>query len=107
VSKPVITTSGFGLGREQIEEWSDSVLCLSGMPHCGLSVDQVVVAPTDSSPVDDPGLDEVRDDPLRGPFGHADLFSDVPEPDVDVLGDAEKNLRVVREKRPRRRALAA
>ena len=35
VSKPVIAASGFGLGREQIEEWSDSVLGLGGMPHCG------------------------------------------------------------------------
>ena len=54
------------------------MLCLSGMPHCGFSVDQVVVAPTDPSAVDDPRVDEVGDDPLRGPFGHADPFSDAP-----------------------------
>ena len=80
---------------------------LSGMSHCRLSVDEVVVAATDSLAVDDPRLDEVCDDPLRGSFGYADLFSDVPEPDVDVLGDAEKDLRVVCEERPRRRALVA
>jgi hypothetical protein len=61
-----------------------------------------VVAATDSSPVDDPRLDEFCDDPLRGPFGYADLLGDVPEPDVDVFGDAEKDLRVVCEERPRR-----
>jgi hypothetical protein len=31
--------SGFGLGREEIEEWSDLVIGLSGMPHCRFSVD--------------------------------------------------------------------
>jgi hypothetical protein len=31
--------SGFGLGREKIEEWSDLVIGLSGMPHCRFSVD--------------------------------------------------------------------
>lgn len=96
-----------GSRREQIEEWSDSMFCLSDMPHCGLSVDQVVVAPTDPSPVEDPRLHEVCDDPLRGPFGHADPFSDVPEPDIDVFVDAEKDLRVVCQERPGRSILAA
>ena len=98
---------GLGLMREKIEQWADSMFCLSGMPHCGFSVDQVVVAPTDPSPVDDPRLDEVCDDPLGCPFGDPDLFSDVPEPDIDVLGDAEQNLCVVCEERPRGWALAA
>ena len=97
---------GTSLRREQIEEWPDSMFCLSGMPHCGFSVDQVVVAPTDPSPLDDLRLDEVGDDPLRGPFGHADPFSDVPEPDIDVFVDAEKDLRVVCQERPGRRTLA-
>ena len=66
------------------------MFCLSGVPHCGLSVDQVVVAPTDPSPVEDPRLHEVCDDPLRRPFGYADPFSDVPEPDIDVFVDAER-----------------
>jgi hypothetical protein len=35
------------------------MFCLSGVPHGGLSVDQVVVAPTDPSPVEDPRLHEV------------------------------------------------
>ena len=82
------------------------MFCLSGMPHCGSSVDQVVVAPTDPSPIDDPRLDEVCDDPLRGAFGYTDPFSDIPEPDIDVFVDAEKDLRVVCQERPGRRTVA-
>jgi hypothetical protein len=87
---------------EEIEEWPDLVFGLGGMTHGRFSVDQVVVAPADATPVDDFCLDEVGDDPLCGPLGDPDLFSDVPQPDVDVLGDAEKNLRVVCQERPSR-----
>ena len=75
---------------------------LGGMPHCRLAVDQVVVAAADAAAVDDFRLNEVCDDPLGCPFGDPDPFSDVPEPDVVVLGDAEKNLCVVGEERPSR-----
>ena len=92
---------------EEIEEWPDLMFGLGGMPHCRVSVDQVVVTAADTTAVDDPRLDEVCDDSLRGPFGDPDPFSDVPEPDVDVLGDAEKNLRVVCQERPRRRVVVA
>jgi hypothetical protein len=78
---------------------------LGGMSHRCLSVDQVVVAAADAAAVDDFRLDEVCDDPLGCPFGDPDPFGDVPESDVDVVGDAEKDLCVVREERPRRRVL--
>jgi hypothetical protein len=80
---------------------------LGGMSHRCLSVDQVVVAAADAAAVDDFRLNEVCHDPLGRPFGDPDPFSDVPEPDVAVLGDAEKNLCVVREERPRRWVLMA
>jgi hypothetical protein len=75
---------------------------LGGMSHRRLSVDQVVVAAADAATLNDFRLDQVCDDPLGCALGDPDLFSDVPEPDVHVLRDAEKNLCVVREERPRR-----
>ena len=43
---------------------------------------------------------EVSDDSLRGPLGDSDLVGDVPERDVDVLGDADEHLSVVRQEGP-------
>ena len=73
---------------------------LRDVAHRCLSVDQVVVAASDTAPIDDPCLDEFSDDSLRGPLGDSDLDGDVPERDVDVLGDAEEHLCVVRQEGP-------
>ena len=91
---------------EKIEERTDAIFGLSGMPHCSFSVDEVVVAPADPTPDDDFCVDEVGDDSLCGPLGDPDPFGDVPEPDIDVLGDAQKNLRVVRQEGPGRPRIA-
>jgi len=96
-----------GFWSEEIEEWPDLVLGLGGVSHCCASVDQVVVAASDSAPVDDVRVDEVCDDSLGGSFGDSDRLGDVPKPDVGVLRDAQEHLRVVREERPGRRVIVA
>ena len=73
---------------------------LGGVAHRCFAVDEVVVAAADAAAIDDPGLDEVGDDSLRGPLGDPDLVGDLPERDVDVLGDADEHLRVVRQEGP-------
>ena len=73
---------------------------LGDVAHRCPSVDEVVVAAADTAAIDDLCLDEVSDDSLRGPLGDSDLDRDVPERDVDVLGDADEHLRVVRQESP-------
>jgi hypothetical protein len=104
-----IRSAGVGLGfwSEEIEEWADLVLGLGCVSHCCASVDQVVVAASDSAPFDDVRVDEVCDDSLGGSFGDSDGLGDVPKPDVGVLRDAQEHLRVVREERPGRGAFVA
>ena len=96
-----------GFWSEEIEEWPDLVLGLGGVSHCCASVDQVVVASSDSASVDDVRFDEVGDDSLGRPLGDSDDLGDVSEPDVRVSRDAQKHLRVVREERPGRRVIIA
>jgi len=90
-----------GLGPEEIEEWPDLMVGLGGVAHCCVSVDEVVVAAADAAAIDDLCVDEVSDDSLRGPLGDSDLDRDVPERDVDVLGDAQEHLCVVGQEGPR------
>jgi hypothetical protein len=97
---------GFGFWSEEIEEWPDLVLGLRGVSHCCASVDQVVVASSDSASVDDVRFDEVCDDSLGRALGDSDDLGDVSEPDVGVLGDTQEYLRVVREERPGCRGLS-
>jgi len=94
------------LELEQIEKLSDRVPCLGVVSHGRFSVDRVAVPPADALDRDEACLDEVCDDPLRGAFGYTDPFSDIPEPDIDVFVDAEKDLRVVCQERPGRRTVA-
>jgi hypothetical protein len=91
---------GFGLLLEEIEEWPDLVVGLGGVAHCCPAVDEVVVAAADTATIDDPCLDEISDDSLRGPLGDSDLDGDLSERGVDVLGDADEHLRVVRQEGP-------
>lgn len=89
-----------GRRLEEVEEWPDLEVGLGGMAHRCLAVDEVVVAAADAAAIDDLCFDELSDDPLRGAFGDSDLDSDLPERDVDVLGDAEEHLSVVRQEGP-------
>ena len=73
-------------------------LCV--VAHRCPAVDEVVVAAADAAAIDDLCLDEVGDDSLRGPLGDSDLERDLPERGVDVLGDADQHLRVVRQEGP-------
>ena len=73
---------------------------LGGVAHRCPAVDEVVVAAADAAAIDNPGLDEISDDPLGGALGDSDLDGDVPERDVDVLGDADEHLGVVGQECP-------
>ena len=92
---------GFGLWLQEIEEWPYLVVGLGDVAHCCPAVDEVVVAAADAAAIDDPCLGEVSDDSLGGPLGDSDLDRDLPERDVDVLGDADEHLRVVGQEGPR------
>jgi hypothetical protein len=72
------------------------------MSHLGTAVDRVVVPAPVALTDDEPSVDQVGDDPLGGALRDADPVRDVAEPDVRVSGDAEKDLRVVRQERPAR-----
>ena len=91
---------GFCLGLEEIEEWPDLEVGLGGVAHRCAAVDEVVVAAANAAALDDLFRDEVSDDSLRGPLGDSDLDRDVPERDVDVLGDAQEHLCVVGQEGP-------
>jgi hypothetical protein len=95
-----LLASAWVVVSEEVEEWADVLFCLGGVPHCCVSVDQVVVAASDSLSLEDACLDEVGGDALSGAFGDADLFSDVSEPGVAVFGDAKQHLGVVGQERP-------
>jgi len=58
-------------------------------------VDAVAVAASLAFPLDEPGLDQVGQDPLGRPDGDADRLRDVAQAHVRVARDAEQHLRVV------------
>jgi hypothetical protein len=72
------------------------------MSHLGSAVDRVVVSAPATLADDEPCIDEVGEDPLGGTLGDADPLGDVAQPDVPVAGDAEEDLRVVRQECPAR-----
>ena len=88
------------VGSKEVQERPDLMCGLSGVPHRRIAVDQVVVASPVTAPFDDAGRGEVRHDPLGRALGDPDRLGDVPEPDVAVLCDLQKHLRVIGEERP-------
>jgi hypothetical protein len=49
---------------------------LGGMTHSALAVDRVLVSATHATPLDEARLDQLRPDPLNGPFRNADALGD-------------------------------
>jgi hypothetical protein len=75
--------------------------------HGCVPLEDVFVTAPDAPPLDAAGLNEISNDPLSCPLGDPDRLGDVPQPDVAVLRDAQKHLRVIRKKRPGRVLLSA
>jgi hypothetical protein len=90
-----------------LEQIADDVASFEGVAQRLAGVDQVVVAPTLSSPFDVPGLFEIPDDPENRAFGDPHRFGDVPEPGIRVGGDAHQDVAVVRQEGPARDGVAA
>jgi hypothetical protein len=72
------------------------------MSHLGTAVDRVVVSAPPALADDESRVDQVGEDPLGGALRDPDPLGDVAEPNVPVTGDAEEDLRVVRQERPAR-----
>ena len=68
--------------------------------HRRFPVDHVAVAAAIPLPVDVAGLDQVRQDALRGSEGDANRVGDVSQAHVGVAGDAEQHLCVVGDELP-------
>jgi hypothetical protein len=86
---------------EEVEEVADLLVCLGGMSHRGVSMDGVAVAAADAHALEEAGLDQIRDDPLRRPLGDADGLGDVSRSAIGVARDGQQDLRVVRDEPPR------
>ena len=95
--RAVATAADFA---EEAEQSADFVAPLRWVAHLRPLVDSVAVAPAVSFAFEESGFDEVDHDPLGCSFGDADCLSDVSEPDVGIVGDAEQHLRVVCKERP-------
>src|SRR5262245_11501062 len=72
-----------------------------------LPADAIAVAAPDAPAVDVARIDEVVDDRLGGTLGDLERGGELADPDLGVLGHAEKRTRVVREKHPACTALAS
>jgi hypothetical protein len=68
--------------------------------HLRIAVDDVAVAASHALALDESGVDQVGQDPLRRADGDPDGVRDVTETDVRVAGDAEQDLRVVGDELP-------
>jgi hypothetical protein len=77
------------------------------MAHRVLAVDGVFVASPDAFPFYVPRVNELGDDPLRGPLRDPDLLGDIAKTYVRILGDAEQHLSVVRQECPCRSLIVA
>ena len=75
---------------------------LDRMAKRQIAVQLVLIAPTDSLPLQIPGVYKVGDDRLCRPLGDADALGHVSQPERLIMRQAEQNMAVVREKRPRR-----
>lgn len=80
---------------------------LRRVAHLDLWIDEVVVSPTDTPPLDVAGFDEVYDDALSRPLSDPDVLGEVPQPDIGVVSDAQEHLRMVRQERPGRLFLSS
>jgi hypothetical protein len=65
------------------------------------AIDRVTISSSHFGAGDVALSSQVGQDPLRSPFGDADLFGNVACPGLGVTCDAEKNVRVVGEEDPR------
>src|SRR5690242_6417523 len=88
-----------GLG-ERLEQRTDLVADLCGMPHRVPAVDDVSVSTSNPLAFHVTGFDQVGQDALRRTFRDADTVGHVPQPDVRRLGDAQEDLGMVGEERP-------
>src|SRR2546429_9480493 len=90
---------------KKVEELAD--LSGPGEPigHGKVGLDRVVVAAAVALARDVPGGGEVADDAMGGALGDPDRLADLAQADAGILGDAQQDLGVVGEKRPRRRTV--
>ena len=86
---------------EQVEEFPDLVICLGGVAHRYIAVDDVVIASPDSLHPEVPGSGQVGDYPLYRSLGDSDRGSDVAEPGVRFTHEADEDLGVVGKVSPR------
>ena len=86
--------------REQREELTDVVSGLRRMAHLDAAIDHVAAPPAHPLALQEPGFDEVGDDPLDRTLGDPDHLRHVAEPYVRITRDAEQHLRVVRDEAP-------
>ena len=93
------------MGMQDTEDLTDVMTALDRVPQRLICADAIEVAPAFALPVEIAGIDEVAHDPLRGTFGDAHPFSDIPESKPWVAGDADQGVCVVGEKRPLRHFL--
>ena len=86
---------------QQVEQAADVLAVLSGVSEHGrVPIDHVPVATALALPLDEPGVDQVGQDPLCGADGDADRVGDISKAHVGIPGDAEQDLRVVRDELP-------
>jgi hypothetical protein len=90
----------FGVEPQEIEELPDLVIHLRRMPHSNAPVELVPVAPALALSRHVPGVDEIRDDSLRGTLRDTHRLRDVTQPNPGIALKAQKHLRVTREKVP-------
>lgn len=91
---------------ESVDEVGDAVVCFQRMTQVTIGVDAVVVAASHLGALDVPAVDEVTDDELGRAGRDADLLGDRGQGLVGVGGQAQQDVRVVGQERPRPASLA-
>lgn len=76
---------------------------LHRMAHCQVVIDCVPVAAPDTASREVTSRDKVGDDRLSGPLSDADPLGDLSGAHVLVLSNADQDVPMVREERPRTR----
>jgi hypothetical protein len=93
-----VDTSLFG--AQDLEQLTNLVLELLGVPHSSSRIDDVAIPPPDTLPLHKPSLHEVVDDPLSRTLGDSDGARNVTKTRFGIALNSEENLRVARQEVP-------
>jgi hypothetical protein len=87
---------------EDGQEVTDAAIAGKRLGERQVCGDRVVVSSPAALAQDVPGFDELADDPMSAPLGHAHSLTDVAHSNARIVGNADEHLAMAAEERPGR-----